>query len=207
MFIATCSLDRKIRIFDFFSGDVIAEIMGHSDAITGIKFSPDGRYIVSVGGDGCIIVWRVPASLVSAMQDRLLEMYTTAQRKLRAAREAATKSGNDAQLSLPTSEAVGNSTKSTSTKVSSLSSLVDSEPPATGRIKRPTPDALPAPPVSVARVATPTDVPSIPKPTSSSPPRPKAVAPVEVVPPSIPAPYIPPAPAVSSISSSDSISG
>ncbi|CAM9185089.1 unnamed protein product, partial [Ectocarpus fasciculatus] len=88
MYIVTCALDRKIRIFDFFSGDVIAEVYGHSDAITGVKFSPDGRYILSIGGDGCILVWKVPPTLVAAMQDRLMELYSTAQKRLQTAKEA-----------------------------------------------------------------------------------------------------------------------
>lgn len=31
MFIVTCALDRKIRIFDFFSGDVIAEVVAEAN--------------------------------------------------------------------------------------------------------------------------------------------------------------------------------
>lgn len=61
---------------------------GHSDAITGVKFSPDGRYILSIGGDGCILAWRVPPTLVATMQDRLLELYTSAQKRLNSATEA-----------------------------------------------------------------------------------------------------------------------
>ncbi len=66
------------------------QVSGHADAITGVKFSPDGRHLLSIGGDGCILVWKVPPSLVGAMQDRLLEMYTAAQKRLKVARGAAT---------------------------------------------------------------------------------------------------------------------
>ncbi len=88
MYIVTCAMDRKIRIFDFFSGDIISEVYGHSDAITGVKFSPDGRHIISIGGDGCILVWKVPPTLIAAMQDRLLELYSAAQKRLNIAQEA-----------------------------------------------------------------------------------------------------------------------
>jgi len=81
MYIATCAFDRTISIFDFFSGELIAQVSGHSELITGLKFSPDGRLLVSIGGDGCIMVWRVADSLVKAMQDRLVELLTSAQRR------------------------------------------------------------------------------------------------------------------------------
>ena len=81
MYIATCAFDRTISIFDFFSGELVAQVSGHSELITGLKFSPDGRLLVSIGGDGCIMVWRVADSLVKAMQDRLVELLTSAQRR------------------------------------------------------------------------------------------------------------------------------
>jgi len=81
MYIATCAFDRTISIFDFFSGELVAQVSGHSELITGLKFSPDGRLLVSIGGDGCIMVWRVADSLVKAMQDRLVELLSSAQRR------------------------------------------------------------------------------------------------------------------------------
>ena len=36
---------------------------GHSGDITGVKISPDARYIVSVSEDGAIFRWKCPASL------------------------------------------------------------------------------------------------------------------------------------------------
>lgn len=71
---------------------------GHSDAITGVKFSPDGRHILSIGGDGCILVWKVPPTLVAAMQDRLLELYSTAQQRLHTAKKEATRAFAEAPL-------------------------------------------------------------------------------------------------------------
>jgi len=81
MYIATCAFDRTISIFDFFSGELVTQVSGHSELITGLKFSPDGRLLVSIGGDGCIMVWRIADSLVKAMQDRLVELLTSAQRR------------------------------------------------------------------------------------------------------------------------------
>ena len=58
-----------------------AQVSGHSDLITAVRFSPDGRSLYSVGGDGCIMIWDLAEDLVLAMQDRLLELYAAAQRK------------------------------------------------------------------------------------------------------------------------------
>ena len=81
MYVACCSFDKFIRIFDFFSGDLVAQVSGHSDMITGVRFSPDGKHLLSVGGDGCVFIWKLGSSLVAAMRDRLVELYSLAQKK------------------------------------------------------------------------------------------------------------------------------
>jgi WD40 repeat protein len=100
MFIAACSFDKTISLVDFFSGDLISQVGGHSELITGVKFSPDGRSLVSISGDGCILVWRISSPLVKAMQDRLMELYTTAQkRQNKAAKAIAVRQSRQASLS------------------------------------------------------------------------------------------------------------
>jgi WD40 repeat protein len=92
MYIATCAFDKTISIFDFFSGELVTQVSGHSELVTGVKFSPDGRYLVSIGGDGCILMWRVAEFLVKAMQDRLIELMSSAQRRNHKATAAVRKS-------------------------------------------------------------------------------------------------------------------
>ena len=58
MFIAVCGFDKVIRIVDFFSGDIVAEVSGHSELITGLRFSSDGKYLITISGDGCVFQWR-----------------------------------------------------------------------------------------------------------------------------------------------------
>lgn len=74
MYIATCAFDRTLSLFDFFSGDLLARVSGHSELITAVRFSPDGRYLLSVGGDGCIMRWSLAESLVQGIQDRIMEL-------------------------------------------------------------------------------------------------------------------------------------
>lgn len=81
MYIATCAFDRTLSLFDFFSGDLLARVSGHSELITAVRFSPDGRYLLSVGGDGCIMRWSLAESLVQGIQDRILELATNSNLK------------------------------------------------------------------------------------------------------------------------------
>ena len=83
MFVAACAFDKTVNLFDFFSGDLVAQVSGHSDLITSVRFSPDGRYLLSVGGDGCVMMWSLADPLVGAMQERLLELLSSAQKRQR----------------------------------------------------------------------------------------------------------------------------
>eukprot|EP01034_Spumella_vulgaris_P023932 gene23932-30216_t len=81
MYVATCAFDRSVYMFDFFSGELVAQVTGHSDLVTGVRFTPDGQHLVTIGGDGCIMMWRLADYLVKHMQDRLVEMVANAQKK------------------------------------------------------------------------------------------------------------------------------
>ena len=82
MYIATCAFDKTLSLFDFFSGDLLARVSGHSELITAVRFSPDGRYLLSVGGDGCIMRWSLAESLVQGIQDRIMELATDSNLKV-----------------------------------------------------------------------------------------------------------------------------
>ena len=51
-FIATSSSDKSLCLFDFYSGEMIARLYGHSEVVTGIKFSNDLQRIYTTSGDG-----------------------------------------------------------------------------------------------------------------------------------------------------------
>eukprot|EP00949_MAST-11_sp_MAST-11-sp1_P000872 g872.t1 len=71
---ATCSFDKSIRIYDFLSGECVAKLSGHGELVTGVHFSADFCRLISVGGDGCIFIWRLPDAMAKAMRDRKNEM-------------------------------------------------------------------------------------------------------------------------------------
>ncbi|KAL3677463.1 hypothetical protein R1sor_027411 [Riccia sorocarpa] len=62
--------DKCLRVYDFSTGEVVAQAAGHSEIITGVTFLPDCRHLVSVSGDTCIFVWKLPVSITRAMKKR-----------------------------------------------------------------------------------------------------------------------------------------
>lgn len=74
LFIATSCSDKNISIFDFYSGECVATMFGHSEIITGLKFSNDCRHLITVSGDSCIFVWRLSPELTIRMRQRLADL-------------------------------------------------------------------------------------------------------------------------------------
>eukprot|EP00762_Andalucia_godoyi_P004100 ANDGO_06274.mRNA.1 Cilia- and flagella-associated protein 52 len=58
--LATGGEDRAVRLWDYDAGEVIATGLGHSGAVTRVRFAPDCRTLVSVGDEGAVLVWNVP---------------------------------------------------------------------------------------------------------------------------------------------------
>lgn len=48
-----------LRIWDYNEGRCISEHSGHSNTITSVKFTPDGKQIISTGRDGLVLVWNI----------------------------------------------------------------------------------------------------------------------------------------------------
>ncbi|MBA0800840.1 hypothetical protein Gohar_011252 [Gossypium harknessii] len=69
-----CSFSNKsMCVYDFMTGEMIAQAVGHGEVVTGVIFLPDCKHIVSVGGDGCIFVWKLPSRLASRMLQKVKE--------------------------------------------------------------------------------------------------------------------------------------
>ncbi|XP_058472258.1 mitogen-activated protein kinase-binding protein 1 isoform X3 [Solea solea] len=74
LYIATSCSDKNISIFDFYSGECVASMFGHSEIVTGVKFSSDCRHLITVSGDSCIFVWRLSPQLTIRMRQRLTDL-------------------------------------------------------------------------------------------------------------------------------------
>jgi WD40 repeat protein len=70
-FVATSCTDKSLYIYDYQSGECLAATSGHSELVTGLKFSQNGKNLISVSGDGCIFVWRLPVEMVNAIASKL----------------------------------------------------------------------------------------------------------------------------------------
>uniref|UniRef100_A0A8C2H8X1 WD repeat domain 62 n=1 Tax=Cyprinus carpio TaxID=7962 RepID=A0A8C2H8X1_CYPCA len=73
MFLATSCSDKNICIFDYESGECVATLFGHSEIVTGMKFSQDCRHLITVSGDSCVFVWRLGSQMTNSMRKRLAE--------------------------------------------------------------------------------------------------------------------------------------
>ncbi|UYV64071.1 WDR62 [Cordylochernes scorpioides] len=71
-YIATSSTDKNVYIFDYESGQCVAAMAGHSELVTGLKFTSSGKHIISVSGDGCIFVWKLPTAMTQNMAKQSL---------------------------------------------------------------------------------------------------------------------------------------
>jgi len=66
LYVATGGRDHRVKIWDMQkasqgleSGALLLDGVGHSGPIRCLAFSPDDRQVVSVGEDGCVLVWNV----------------------------------------------------------------------------------------------------------------------------------------------------
>lgn len=48
-----------LRVWDYNEGKIVGEHAGHSNTITSVKFTPDGKQIISTGRDGLVLVWNI----------------------------------------------------------------------------------------------------------------------------------------------------
>ncbi|KAK7294641.1 hypothetical protein RJT34_17531 [Clitoria ternatea] len=71
-----CTFSNKsICIYDFITGEMVAKATGHAEIVTGVIFLPDCKHIVSVDGNGCVFVWKLPALVSSNMLERIVGKY------------------------------------------------------------------------------------------------------------------------------------
>ncbi|KAJ3229719.1 mitogen-activated protein kinase binding protein 1 [Chytriomyces hyalinus] len=69
LYAAVAAADKCIRIVEVATGNVVASMVGHSEVVTGVKFSFDGKWIVSTSSDGCVFVWKCGGTLLKAIEE------------------------------------------------------------------------------------------------------------------------------------------
>lgn len=67
---SSCS-DKQVYIVQSSTGDCVATMSGHSELVTGLKFSHDCRHVITISGDGCIFIWRLSSEMRTNMLNRL----------------------------------------------------------------------------------------------------------------------------------------
>ncbi|XP_045458024.1 mitogen-activated protein kinase-binding protein 1 [Melitaea cinxia] len=82
IYLATSSTDKILSVYDYYSGECMATMSGHSEIVTGLRFTPDCQHLVSASGDGCVFVWRVPHDMVVTMRARLAQQAIRRGRKV-----------------------------------------------------------------------------------------------------------------------------
>ena len=56
VYLATSCTDKTLAIYDFHSGECMATMFGHSELVTGLKFTNDCRHLISVSGMCFLII-------------------------------------------------------------------------------------------------------------------------------------------------------
>jgi len=61
-FVASASFDKKVKVWDGYTGQFLATLTGHVAAVYRVCWSPDSRYLVSASKDSTLKLWDAPVS-------------------------------------------------------------------------------------------------------------------------------------------------
>ncbi|XP_069943226.1 uncharacterized protein Wdr62 isoform X3 [Cherax quadricarinatus] len=81
IYAATSCTDKNMCIYDYYSGECMATMFGHSELVTGLRFTSDGKHLITVSGDGCIFLWKMPHDMTQTMTARLAQQAERASKE------------------------------------------------------------------------------------------------------------------------------
>ena len=61
--IASSSFDKTVKIWDKKSGELEKTLEGHTDIVTFVSFSPNGKHLVSSSKDKTVKIWDIEYSI------------------------------------------------------------------------------------------------------------------------------------------------
>lgn len=85
LYVATSCTDKTLAVYDYYSGECMATMYGHSELVTGLRFTNDGKHLISVSGDGCVFVWKLPHDMTVTVQARMTQQTARAAKEGRRA--------------------------------------------------------------------------------------------------------------------------
>jgi cilia- and flagella-associated protein 52 len=53
--------DRLVKVWRYDEGEIVATGSGHSGAVNQVRVAPDNAILVSVGEEGAVFIWKMPA--------------------------------------------------------------------------------------------------------------------------------------------------
>ena len=93
LYVATSCTDKTLAVYDYYSGECMATMYGHSELVTGLRFTNDGKHLISVSGDGCVFIWKLPHDMTVTVQARMTQQSARAAKESRRATYSANHGG------------------------------------------------------------------------------------------------------------------
>ena len=73
----TLCTDKTVAIYDYYTGECMATMFGHSELVTGIRFTEDCKHLISVSGESQLgVVWSHKSQIQSALVTNTIPLVT-----------------------------------------------------------------------------------------------------------------------------------
>ncbi|CAF1617111.1 unnamed protein product, partial [Didymodactylos carnosus] len=75
-YVATSCSNKCVYIWDTMTNECVANLCGHSEIVTDIKFSQHGNYLYTISGDSCIFAWNISELAIVPTTFRIPQLPT-----------------------------------------------------------------------------------------------------------------------------------